>query len=162
MNRNGRERFRDTEEDVAEAPKKSKLKRWLVIIPITVVLLVAAFMGYAYLTKSFIFAAEDAPIEEKMFSLDSFVLNLKDDSGRRYIKTELVLSYGSEKQLEVLQENVAQIRDSIIAILRSKTPDEMMDVAQTDQLKSQIRSAVNTLLGEEIIIDVYFVDFMIQ
>ncbi len=160
--RNPREKSRDTGENPEPEKKKKKSKK-IIIISVAVIVLLSSVLGYAFITKSFIFAAEgEVVIEEKIFSLDEFVLNLKDKSGRRYIKTKMVLSYGNEKDLNILNENIAQIRDLMIGILRSKTADEMMDVDTANDLKDEIREKINELLTSPIVVDVYFVDFMIQ
>lgn len=147
-------------EDKKPKKKKSKL---IWIIPLIVILLAGAFFTYSYLTNSFMFSTGEAkPIEEKIFSLDEFVLNLNDESGRRYVKTKIVLSYENDKDLELFDENMSQIRDVIIYTIRMKTSDEMMDVTHTDQLKHDIKESVNTLIGQPIVLEVYFIDFLIQ
>ena len=149
-------------ENMDKKPKKKKSKLML-IIPLVIILLVGAFFAYAFLTKSFMFSTGEAkPIEEKIFSLDEFVLNLNDESGRRYVKTKIVLSYENDKDLELFDENMVQIRDIIIYTIRMKTSEEMMDVTHTDQLKHDIKESVNTLIGEPIVLEVYFIDFLIQ
>lgn len=149
-------------EKIDEKPKKKKSKlMW--IIPLIVILLAGAFFAYAFLTSSFMFSTGEAkPVEEKIFSLDEFVLNLNDESGRRYVKTKIVLSYENDKDLNLFDENMAQIRDVIIYTIRMKTSEEMMDVTHTDQLKHDIKDSVNTLIGEPIVLEVYFIDFLIQ
>jgi flagellar FliL protein len=161
--RNPREKSLDSGENTEPEKKKKKSKK-IVMISLVIVLLVGGFLGYSFITKSFMFAAvdEEVVIEEKIFALDEFVLNLKDESGRRYIKTKMVLSYANDKDQKVLSENIAQIRDLMIGILRSKTADEMMDVSKAEDLKVEIREKTNELLKSPMVVDVYFVDFMIQ
>ena len=73
-----------------------------------------------------------------------------------------MLSYENDKDLELFDENMVQIRDVIIYTIRMKTSEEMMDVTHTDQLKHDIKESVNTLIGEPIVLEVYFIDFLIQ
>lgn len=145
-----------------EIKSKKNRKKYFIFFLILIATAIG-FIIYAFLTKTLIFALQgETIVQEKNYTLDEFILNLNDSSGRRYIKTKLVLSYENEKDVIILEKNMPQMRDLIISIMRVKTTDEMMDVDKTEKLKNEIIENLNILLGNEIIINVYFNDFLIQ
>jgi flagellar FliL protein len=88
------------------------------------------------------------------------VLNL--NSQGNYLKTEIALGYSLEKDLDLLLKYEVQIRDSIIGILRSKSIEEIMPVENTGPLKGEILTETNKCLGEQVVTDVYFINFIVQ
>ena len=101
-------------------------------------------------------------IKEIMFTLDDFLVNLADKSGRRYLKVKICLGYEEDKKLPIeLEEKKLQIRDAIITILRSKKTEDVNGNG-TEKLKAEIKNTVNTLLSEGKITNVYFSDILIQ
>ena len=98
----------------------------------------------------------------QVYTLDDFVVNLKDPSSKRYLKTKIALGFEDKKDLELLMAKQMQIRDVIIQTLRAKTTDEIMAVEKTDYLKKELMDNVNGLFEPDIVLDVYMVDFLIQ
>lgn len=141
--------------------KMSKKKVVLLIIVVTVLALSLSFVGHSYATKTFMFAQEQRDGKSNFtYALDEMVLNL--NSPGNYLKTEIALGYSLEKDLDLLLKYEVQIRDSIIGILRSKSIEEIMPVENTGPLKGEILTEVNKCLGEQVVTDVYIIDFMVQ
>ncbi|MTI69475.1 MAG: flagellar basal body-associated FliL family protein [Firmicutes bacterium] len=141
--------------------KNSKLK---IIIPLIVVVILAAVAGYLYIaTNTF----ENINLFEKKetsynYEVGQIVVNLKNDRINRYLKTKIVLSYSNEDDEKVLEKRKFQIKDIIIKILRDKEIDDIKTVEKTDALKTEIREKVNVIFDKNIIKDVYITDFMVQ
>ena len=111
--------------------------------------------------KTFMFAQEQRDGKSNFtYALGEMVLNL--NSQGNYLKTEIALGYSLEKDLDLLLKYEVQIRDSIIGILRSKSIEEIMPVENTGPLKGEILTEVNKCLGEQVVTDVYIIDFMVQ
>ncbi|MCD6340822.1 MAG: hypothetical protein J7L51_02600, partial [Desulfurococcales archaeon] len=89
-----------------QPPEKKKKNKLIIIIPLIIIFLVVAFIGYAFFTKSFFFKSEEdgnvKKIEEQIFQMDEFVINLNDENARRYLKTSIVITYENKKGLEQL------------------------------------------------------------
>jgi|LGVF01.1.fsa_nt_gb flagellar basal body-associated protein FliL len=149
-----------------QPPEKKKKNKLIIIIPLVIIFLVVAFVGYAFFTKSFFFkSGEDESvkrIEEQIFQMDEFVINLRDENARRYLKTSIVITYENKKELEKLKNNIPQMRDVIIETLRAKSVDDVMNVENSDILKNEIKDKVNELYEDEIVLEVYFINFLIQ
>lgn len=101
--------------------------------------------------------------EEHTKLLDEFLVNLKsEDKSRNYLRIQIALMYGNEKDGKVLEANTNKIRDIIIKQLRNKTSDEMLDIDQTMEFKKDIINDINVTLRQNIVEDIYFTDLVIQ
>ena len=81
---------------------------------------------------------------------------------RNYLKIKIALMYTDEKQEKNLSSNVNKIRDVIINQLRSKTPEEILDIEKTSELKKEIVDEINSAIKNDIVKDIYFTDLVIQ
>ena len=97
-----------------------------------------------------------------VFSLDSFIVNLSDQGGKRYLRITMGLELGDPKFAEELTKRLPQIRDSILMILPSRKVDELQTTEGKNSLRTEIISNLNELLGKEIVKKIYFTEFVIQ
>lgn len=151
-----------------ESKKKSPLKG-IIIILLIVVLLGAGFMGYAFFTKSFFFAPKDAEtatkaeLEETMFSLEGFIVNLKTQNlSKRYLKVTLALGCVNKKDIKKLEEKQYQIRDIVITTLRSKDIEILSSVEEEEKVKKELAKNINTLFEPDLQMNVYYTEYIIQ
>jgi len=143
---------------VTETNKNSKIK-YFTIIPLLT--LVIAFFIFSFVTKTLIFAEE--PRTDKTnytYSLEELVVNLKD--GNRYFKTVVAMGYNLSRDQETIANNEIQIRDICLTVFRNKGAEELLNPENESKLKSELKEKINKLFPEEIITDIYFVDFLIQ
>lgn len=149
--------------NIGENKKKKKSK--LIIIVLVIVLLVGAGGAFFYLKANGVelpFAKEKVQTES-VVPLRQFVVNLKTDSSKNtYLKVTVVLAYMDSENAMILTSNNDRIRDKIIQILRTKSNKELKKDEGAIQLKVQIKESINELLGETIITNIYYNDFMIQ
>jgi len=97
-----------------------------------------------------------------LYPLDTFTVNLKSDSGRRYLKVTMDLELSGQELTAELDNKTAVIRDRIIRILTSKTLEEVTSRKGKDKLTQQIKDALNAMLVDGQILGVYFTEFVIQ
>jgi flagellar FliL protein len=97
-----------------------------------------------------------------LYPLDTFTVNLKSDSGRRYLKVTMDLELSGQELTAELDNKTAVIRDRIIRILTSKTLEEVTSRKGKDKLTQQIKDALNAMLVDGQIQGVYFTEFVIQ
>ena len=97
-----------------------------------------------------------------LYPLDTFTVNLKSDSGRRYLKVTMDLELDSQDLTAELDQKTAVIRDRIIRILTSKTLEEVTSRKGKDKLTQQIKDTLNAMLDKGQIKGVYFTEFVIQ
>jgi len=97
-----------------------------------------------------------------LYPLDTFTVNLKSDSGRRYLKATLSLELeGDELSLE-LDAKTAVLRDRIIRILSSKTLEEISSKKGKSKVEHQIMDTLNSMISDGKIKGIYFTEFVIQ
>ncbi len=97
-----------------------------------------------------------------LYPLDTFTVNLKSDSGRRYLKVTLDLELSGQELTAELDNKTAVIRDRIIRILTSKTLEEVTSRKGKDKLTQQIKDTLNAMLIDGQVLGVYFTEFVIQ
>ena len=97
-----------------------------------------------------------------LYPLDTFTVNLKSDSGSRYLKVSMSLELeGDELSLE-LDSKTAVIRDRVIRILSSKTLEEISSKKGKAKVSSQVMDTLNAMISDGQIKGLYFTEFVIQ
>lgn len=99
---------------------------------------------------------------EHEYIFDSFVVNLAEQDHRRYLKVTMTVTYHEEKLEEELTSRIPEIRNGIIDVLRSKTLEDVQKENSTIEIRKQVLQAVNLVIREGSIKEVYFTEFIIQ
>jgi len=97
-----------------------------------------------------------------LYPLDTFTVNLKSDSGRRYLKVTMSLELEGEELSMELDAKAAVLRDRIIRILSSKTLEEISSKKGKQKVSQQIMDTLNSMLSDGKIKGIYFTEFVIQ
>jgi len=97
-----------------------------------------------------------------LYPLDTFTVNLKSDSGRRYLKVTLSLELSGEELSIELDAKTAVLRDRIIRILSSKTLEEISSKKGKQKVSQQIMDTLNSMISDGTIKGIYFTEFVIQ
>ena len=94
--------------------------------------------------------------------LDPFLVNLADPLGKRYIKVTFEVEIIDPKVAEELVKQKPKIRDSIITLLSSKTYADLAPPESKLELKNEIVSRLNQILGGPKVKRVFFTEMVIQ
>lgn len=130
---------------------------------------------------------DTAPQRGIILDLGEFILNLSDPSAKRYLKVNVALELSKaphdpdltaepeggkgegkgEDPVKIIEAEMSQykpaIRDAIISVLSSKTPEELSSLAGKELAKEQIKESINPLFsGEREVMRVSFGSFIIQ
>jgi len=97
-----------------------------------------------------------------LYPLDTFTVNLKSDSGRRYLKVTLSLELDDEELSLELDAKAAVLRDRIIRILSSKTLEEISSKKGKSKVENQIMDTLNAMISDGTINGIFFTEFVIQ
>ncbi|MBD66166.1 MAG: hypothetical protein CME62_13220 [Halobacteriovoraceae bacterium] len=101
--------------------------------------------------------------KENLVDLKTFTVNLAQGDGpRRYVRLNAVLKMDESSELSEVEARKPQIRDTIISILNSKRPEDILKRDGKLYLKEQIKSAVNSFLIDAKVIDVFYIGFQIN
>lgn len=93
--------------------------------------------------------------------LPPFIVNLAGEGGR-YIKIVLVLQVSSGAAKEELTNRSPQIKDSVIGVLSSKTPDEVLTPEGKLELKLEIIKRINQSITSGVVTEMFFTEFVVQ
>ena len=94
---------------------------------------------------------------------DYFVTNITDST--RLLKTTIVLELSTaeaDKVTEYLTENNHILRDIIVFTLRSKTEDELRSNGIEETLRTELVNNLESKMGLDYIVTIYFNDYVIQ
>lgn len=98
-----------------------------------------------------------------LLPLNGFTANLAQDDGpRRFIRLNAVLKFSLDSEEGEFRSRRPQIRDSIISILNSKRPSDLLKKEGKEYLKEEIKSAINSFLVDGKVMAVYYVGFQIN
>ncbi len=97
-----------------------------------------------------------------VYSLDSFIVNLSGDGGKRYLRVTMEMEMDNEKLSEEMAKRLPQIRNAILMILPEKKYEDISDKKGKTALGEEIINTVNELLKTGTIKNIYFTEFVIQ
>ena len=113
--------------------------------------------------------AEEVPEEEEeeitvgeMFPLDTFVVNLADAGGKRYLRATMQLELAPEEHKETFEQRLPQIRDVVLTILPTKEFQDIRTIEGKSALRTEILDKLNELLNGDSVVNIYFTEFVIQ
>jgi flagellar FliL protein len=105
------------------------------------------------------------PIEKLLgpiFSLDTFIVNLADEGGKRYLRMTIDLELDSEELESEVNKRLPQVRDSILTILPTKRFDDISSTKGKTELRDQMLERINGLLARGRVTNIYFKEFVVQ
>lgn len=98
-----------------------------------------------------------------LYPLEPFTANLAQGDGpRRFIRISLVLKFSKETKKEEVDTRKPQISDTIISMLNSKKPEELLKKEGKEYLKEEIKTSINNFLVDGQVSDIYYVGFQIN
>ncbi|MEO5356804.1 MAG: flagellar basal body-associated FliL family protein [Nitrospirae bacterium YQR-1] len=180
----------DSEEEQLDGPKPKKklnMKQLIIFAGIILVLVGAGYLGYnKFLKKHDDAAGAPEQVEKKVekheekkpekkehkekkkpkdihaaiLPLDPFVVNLIEAG--RYMKITVQVEIEDKKMEAEMKEKLPILRDAIIILLSSKSLESVSGPDGKLMLKDEMLARVNQALGEDLITNIYFTDFVVQ
>jgi len=99
------------------------------------------------------------PVPGTLYPLDSFLVNISSDQGPRFLQTQMELELTDSTTEDEITKKKAAIRDSILVLLSSRSYREIRETAGMTKLRKDILKAVNGLLTNGKVREVYFTQF---
>jgi len=162
---------KETSENSHEAkPKKSK-SLLIIIVIIVVILGAGGFFGWNFFMKGKEGDEAKTPTPDSkkdqvsiVYPLKSFIVNLMGKSrlGNRYLKVIMQLEISFEKDKDIIDKLKPQLRDTILLLLSDQTFDDVKTMEGKLELKQELLSRINNILGGEIVKQIYFTEFVVQ
>ncbi len=94
-----------------------------------------------------------------IFPLDTFVVNL---AGGGMVKAQVQLEFLERDVPARFYSRLVPVRDAVIGLLSNKRRDDVSTKKGKDDLKVEMREAINDLLKKEDIKNIYFTQFVVQ
>ena len=108
-------------------------------------------------------AGEEAKVKVKtLLAMETFVVNLADPGGKRYLRTTLALEIDDQDFVQEAKDAVPQIRDKVLLILPSKMFKDIQSSPGKDALRKEILAALSPLLKKCKITNLFFQEFVVQ
>ncbi|MEW5774786.1 MAG: flagellar basal body-associated FliL family protein [Thermodesulfobacteriota bacterium] len=162
-----------------EGKKKGGKLKWIILLVILLgVLGGGGWFGYKYFFAKKAETTEGAPADAdadakkeegkgdktktEIVTLPTFVVNLADPLGRRYLKLTVDVEMTDQKAAEELRGAEPKVRDAIILLLSSKTFADLSSVESKILLKNEIVERLNQVVGGSKVLRVYFTELVIQ
>lgn len=145
--------------------KKGSKTLIIIIVAVTIVLGAGGFIGYKLLASK----GSEVNTHKKqemtnssVVALDPFVLNLSDHG--RYLKVTIQFEISDKSMQRVVQSKTAQLRDTIITLVSSKSLNSISSPEGKFQLKDEVLFRANQIMGMEkdIFTNLYFTEFVMQ
>jgi len=97
-----------------------------------------------------------------VFPLDSFIANLADPGGNRFLRVTMELELDNDDLTNEMEKRLPQIRDCILLILPTRAYQDIQTVEGKIALRTEIIAKLNVLLKKEAITNIYFTEFVTQ
>ena len=97
-----------------------------------------------------------------ILALETFIANLADESGSRYLKATFQVEFLGAAVPPDVNARLPQIRDLILTLLSSKTFDDVRTAEGKQQLREEIIGRINQVLDRDAVKAVYFTEFIVQ
>jgi len=98
----------------------------------------------------------------QLVTLESFVVNLADPMGRRYLKTTLDVEVAGADAAKELTESMPKVKDTLLLLLSSKSFEDISSMDKKLELKNEIVDRLNLIIGKGKVRNVYFTEFVVQ
>ena len=96
------------------------------------------------------------------YNVGEFMTNLSNENAKRYIRVTIETEITHKNDMKVLDSRISEIRNNIILLLNSYSAEQLNTSSGKQDLIIQVRSSINSILQEEVVLQVYFTGFIIQ
>jgi flagellar FliL protein len=97
-----------------------------------------------------------------IFSLETFIVNLADQGGNRYLRVTMDLELENPEMEAEIAKRLPQVRDSILMILPTKRFEDISTVQGKISLRDEMLETINGFLAQGKISNIYFKEFVVQ
>lgn len=97
-----------------------------------------------------------------IFSLDTFIVNLADPGGTRYLRVTMDLEIDGKPVEEELAKRLPQVRDTVLMVIPSKRFADISTGEGKTALREELIGTINKVLTSGKILRIYFKEFVIQ
>lgn len=143
------------------------MKLIIIAVSIVVILSIIGFVMVRFINP----ASENGEVANKQveqsrelgptYQMGEFTVNFAQANNFQFLKASIVFEVSHDKLIEELNKRKPQLRDLIISVLRSQTPEDIKSPS-TQGIKDEIQNTVNNNLNTGEIKNVWFTQLVIQ
>jgi len=105
---------------------------------------------------------EPAAVMGPVYALDPFLVNLADPGRPRFLKLVMQVELNTAEVQMELETLKPKVRDSLLTLLSSKSSADLVTIADKERLRNEILHRLNAFLSVGRVVEVYFMDFVVQ
>jgi flagellar FliL protein len=107
--------------------------------------------------------AEAEHAEGVLVSLNEIIASLRSEGGgKNYVRTSISVEVKDHEMALVIEERLAQLRDSVIMTVSQRTAAELTTPEGTKALREELTERLAEHLPEGALLNIYFSDLVIQ
>lgn len=153
-----------------EAKGKGGKKKLFLILILGIVMISLAGGGVFFLLSKKGSETEEAKKGKKakgsehtvFIDMDPIIVNLLDPTGKRYLQIRMSLEVADKKVEEEIKKKDPIIKDIILNTLSGKTVEEVIVPEAKDKIKQELLKKINETLGEELILNLYITQYIVE
>jgi flagellar FliL protein len=153
----------------AAAAPPARKGGWLMKAAILAVVLVGAAGGGAWWfmrgTAAEAMPVEPGPETRGLVAFETFLVNLSDAGGQRFLKLNLQLVLATNEDASAVTTTpvlFARLRSDILELLTQQTGADLVTTEGKTKLKALIKQRANAVVSDNKVIDVLFAEFVVQ
>ena len=173
------------DEQIEEEPNSKKINFIKIGIPVLIIQTIVAYFLANYLTvpwlygdsaakasgkvdsvvqstKNFSKEEQEKPEFGQIYTVEDVIVNPADSQGMQFILINFGFEVKSNSDLELLKKREIQVRDILIKILSSKTLAQLDGPEDKENLRKEVKEAIQKILPEGHLLNVYFSNYIIQ
>jgi flagellar protein FliL len=150
------------EMEVPQQAKGSRVLKWIIVSLILVALAGGGYAGWIYFQAKEGENFQAKPKEKITYDMDTFLVNLSDPGGKRYLKVTMKVVLSDALTMKELTARGHELRDAILMLLSSKKFDDIATLAGKTTLKHEAIAQLNRRLTKGLVEEVYFTEFLVQ
>ena len=146
-----------------EKKKKSSLVKIIILVAAVAALGGGGFFAYLKFFKKTLDSGKQPVVEQPiMQEMGTYLVNLADPGGKRYLKVTLQFELSNAKVGAELARRTVEVRDKIIMLLSSKDYEEIGNPTGKMTLKKELINQMNRFLQDGQVKEIYFSEFLVQ
>lgn len=160
------------EKENQEKQKISKNKIFLIGLPLLILLVIGGGLAAYFLGGFSGSAPAEAGLSQDaqkvhdslgpLLKMEDFVVNIMHKDATRFLKIGITLEAKDKESGEHIKRRMPQITDAVLLLVGNKNFDQIKDLQGKLQLKADLISHLNSLLGSDRLNDIFFTDFVVQ
>jgi flagellar protein FliL len=152
-----------TEQPKPVKPKKLPLIKMAILAVLLALLGGGGYLGYAKFLKPPPPEAPQLAVEQSVAQeMGTFLVNLSDPGGKRYLKISIQLELNNQPVSQELSKRNVEVRDTILMILSSKEYNDIGNAMGKMVLKRELLTRLNKMLRDGQVKEIYFTEFLVQ